>query len=169
MKVITVRQPWAWAIAKGHKDVENRSWATSYRGPLAIHSAKKWDSQAGYAVRFVRDTARAQGADLPERLADELPWSDTGLILAVVDLESICTASLDGYGCDCGLWAIPGQAHWRLTNPRRLEHPVTATGRLGMWDAAVEVPSPPPMSDEDRRWIAEDTLHERTADAGGWG
>jgi hypothetical protein len=42
MKAITVRQPFAWLIVSGRKDVENRSWRTHYRGPLLIHAAKKF-------------------------------------------------------------------------------------------------------------------------------
>jgi|ERR1700758_4475866 hypothetical protein len=37
MKVIVIRQPWAWLIVNGFKDIENRSWRTRYRGPLMIH------------------------------------------------------------------------------------------------------------------------------------
>lgn len=37
MRALTVQQPWAWAIVHGGKDVENRTQAWSYRGPLAIH------------------------------------------------------------------------------------------------------------------------------------
>lgn len=40
IKAISIRQPWAWAIVHGGKDVENRSWQTNYRGPVAIHAAK---------------------------------------------------------------------------------------------------------------------------------
>lgn len=28
--VLTIRQPWAWAIVSGGKDVENRTWATAH-------------------------------------------------------------------------------------------------------------------------------------------
>lgn len=35
---LTIRQPWAWLIAKGHKNIENRSWTTRHRGPLLIHA-----------------------------------------------------------------------------------------------------------------------------------
>ncbi|MEU0468957.1 ASCH domain-containing protein [Amycolatopsis sp. NPDC006131] len=41
MKAITVRQPWAWAIAKGYKPIENRTWSTDHRGLIAIHAAAK--------------------------------------------------------------------------------------------------------------------------------
>lgn len=39
MKVITLTQPWATLVAIGAKRIETRSWATRYRGPLAIHAA----------------------------------------------------------------------------------------------------------------------------------
>lgn len=41
MKAITLWQPWASLIACGAKKYETRSWATNYRGPIAIHAAKK--------------------------------------------------------------------------------------------------------------------------------
>jgi len=40
MKAITIQQPWAEMIARGLKRVENRTWRTSHRGPLAIHAGK---------------------------------------------------------------------------------------------------------------------------------
>lgn len=43
MKAISLWQPWASAIAIGAKKIETRHWSTSYRGPLAIHAAKKKD------------------------------------------------------------------------------------------------------------------------------
>ena len=45
--VISVRQPWAWLIVNGFKDVENRTWLTNYRGKIFIHAAQKFD-KAGY-------------------------------------------------------------------------------------------------------------------------
>lgn len=39
-KALSIRQPWAWLIVNGHKDIENRSWATRFRGPVLIHAAK---------------------------------------------------------------------------------------------------------------------------------
>lgn len=41
MKALSLWQPWASAIALGLKQNETRSWATDYRGPLAIHAAGK--------------------------------------------------------------------------------------------------------------------------------
>lgn len=38
LKVLSVRQPYAYLIIYGGKDVENRTWRTHYRGRLYIHS-----------------------------------------------------------------------------------------------------------------------------------
>lgn len=40
MKAISVRQPWAWLIVNGFKDIENRTWTTRFRGPVLIHASK---------------------------------------------------------------------------------------------------------------------------------
>jgi hypothetical protein len=136
VRALTVRQPWAWAIAKGHKGVENRSRPVSYRGPLAIHAAKQWDDSGIEALREVVHQVRAQGGTLPPSLRKDGPHSGFGVVIAVVDLVDVC---VDGRwdDCDCGPWARPGQTHWKLTNPRLLD-PFPATGRLGLWE--VEVP-----------------------------
>jgi ASCH domain-containing protein len=41
MKCLTVKQPWAWLLVNGYKDIENRSWPTKHRGPLLIHAAQQ--------------------------------------------------------------------------------------------------------------------------------
>jgi hypothetical protein len=52
LKAISVSQPWAWLIANGYKDLETRTRATEYRGPVLIHANQNMDS-----MKFtVRDT-----------------------------------------------------------------------------------------------------------------
>lgn len=38
MKAISIRQPWAWLIVNGIKDIENRTWSTNFRGRVLIHA-----------------------------------------------------------------------------------------------------------------------------------
>lgn len=45
-RVLSLKQPWAWAVATGRKKVENRSWSTPYRGTVYIHASKKLDRAA---------------------------------------------------------------------------------------------------------------------------
>lgn len=40
MKALSIRQPWAWLIVNGHKDIENRCWKTNFRGKIYVHAAK---------------------------------------------------------------------------------------------------------------------------------
>ncbi|RZJ07665.1 MAG: ASCH domain-containing protein [Rubrivivax sp.] len=40
MLAISVRQPWASLLAMRKKPVENRSWATRFRGRVLIHASK---------------------------------------------------------------------------------------------------------------------------------
>lgn len=37
---LSIRQPWAWLIIHGYKDIENRTWPTNFRGPVLIHAGK---------------------------------------------------------------------------------------------------------------------------------
>lgn len=40
MKALSIRQPWAWLIAHGFKDIENRTWKTKFRGEFLIHASQ---------------------------------------------------------------------------------------------------------------------------------
>ncbi|NTI27624.1 ASCH domain-containing protein [Rhizobium rhizogenes] len=37
---LSIRQPWAFCIVRAGKDIENRDWKTTLRGPICIHAAK---------------------------------------------------------------------------------------------------------------------------------
>lgn len=65
MRCLSIRQPWAWLIVHGWKPIENRTWSTSYRGPLLIH--------AGASVSI---DSYAQAQRLTDRLGIDLPVLD---------------------------------------------------------------------------------------------
>ncbi len=46
MKALSIQQPWAWLIANGCKEIENRDWPTKVRGQFYIHAGKKIDKDA---------------------------------------------------------------------------------------------------------------------------
>lgn len=43
LKALTIRQPWASAIASGFKSIEVRTWYVHYRGHLLIHAGSTID------------------------------------------------------------------------------------------------------------------------------
>lgn len=68
---ISIRQPWAWLIIHGGKDVENRTWPTAKRGPIFIHAAsgltrQEWEVCWEFVNRF--DRALATKIPRPEAL-----------------------------------------------------------------------------------------------------
>lgn len=46
MKAISIRQPYAYLIVNGKKDIENRNWKTKQRGRVLIHASQKIDDEA---------------------------------------------------------------------------------------------------------------------------
>ena len=42
---LSLRQPWAWLVVQGGKDIENRKWNTKLRGTFLIHAAKGMTAQ----------------------------------------------------------------------------------------------------------------------------
>lgn len=61
-RALSVRQPWAWLIVNGHKDVENRTTQLTYRGPLIIQASKQLDE-----VGVMKVAHRFPEIQLPER------------------------------------------------------------------------------------------------------
>lgn len=45
MKALSIKQPWAWLIVNGYKDIENRGWPTRLRGRVLIHAGKVIDRE----------------------------------------------------------------------------------------------------------------------------
>jgi hypothetical protein len=57
---LSVQQPWAWLIVNGHKDVENRTWTHSRRGPTLIHAGKTMTRDMYLACAEVVDNVAPQ-------------------------------------------------------------------------------------------------------------
>lgn len=139
MKAVTLRRPWPALIVWAGKRIENRGWAPTHRGTFAVHAGKTWDKSAfDFADGIGWPTS--PGIDLPDDPADQC--HATGIV-AVADLVDICWK---GYGwppgqqtCDCGPWAMPGQAHWRIDNVRALPAVIPCRGYQGWWDVPPAV------------------------------
>lgn len=128
VKALVVRRPWAELIASGLKDVENRSRCTSYRGWLLVVAGKVWEPAA---VAFAAERGVTVDPD---------PSSHPVGAVAVVNVAGVCSAAVDGSGCDCDHWAQPGQHHWRWSSRRRLlaTFPVPKV-MPGLWTPPPEV------------------------------
>ena len=144
LRGVSVRQPWAWAIARGHQPVLNRATDTGYRGPVAIYASFRVDLES-----FESDVVR-HAVSTSWDAAD--PVAAIGGIVAVVSLTGVCAAAVSGSPCGCGEWARPGAYHWRLADPRPLRWPVLAVGQADLWELA------PAVAGGVARLLADDTV-----------
>jgi ASCH domain len=76
LRALSVRQPWAWLIVNGYKDIENRTWQTRHRGPLLIH--------AGVSKSDLKEELLAS---IEQRYGVRLPRSfEHGGVIGLVDV-----------------------------------------------------------------------------------
>jgi len=155
MRAITVRQPWAWAIIHGGKDVENRTRniAGKYRGPVAIHAGLRHDLEydkqliAAAVGRWARANPQVSHLDFPDDPPNARPlwYGHLGRVIGVADLVDVHWA--DPFeGChrpdsswECSAWADTGCYHLALRNRRPLPRPIPWRGRLGLWTVPDEL------------------------------
>lgn len=119
MKALTITQPWLYLITDHGKDVENRTYGTPHRGPLALHAGARTNPSMARA-------ARDAGWSIPAKLP-------TGAVLAVCDLVDVHPA--DSRKCRCSQWAEQGPRvhHWVLADVRVLRKPVPCNGARRLW------------------------------------
>ena len=129
LRCITIRLPWAAAIADGAKTIENRTRYTKYRGTVGIHASKTRATVTGHPALV--DWLTSRTGSHPERQATP------GAILAVADLVDCHPAH--PWIC-CGPWSDPGGYHIMFDNIRALPAPVPARGSLVLpWTASDDV------------------------------
>jgi len=133
MKALTLTEPWATLVMLGEKRVETRSWACDYRGPLAIHSAKRCPKKEFAALvsqeRFYR-ALRLNGQYAYPELNRGHVLCITNVLRCVRTEEAVKELSekeieFGNYGP--GRWAF-------FLGPVERIKPVPATGHLMLWD-----------------------------------
>lgn len=134
MRVITVRQPWAWSIfapeladtEAGLKDVENRDFiqsllAAQHTG-LAIHTSKR------VALAEFEEARR-----VIQEICGVLP-PEYGQLIHGAIIGTVQTGS----------WVKHSRSPWffgryglEMRSPRSLARPIVARGQLGLWNHEV--------------------------------
>jgi hypothetical protein len=132
LRMLTVQQPHAYALAVGLKPVENRTTRTRHRGPVGIHAGLLWSVRGHPDARLATlEHARAGGLTTLSRGSRPGPGWARGAVIAVAQITG---CHLD-VGC-CRPWGEEGTWHWEVETPRLLSAPVPARGQLGLWQAS---------------------------------
>jgi ASCH domain. len=145
MKAITILQPWASLIACGAKKIETRSWATKYRGPIAIHAGKGKPSIYDCRDKRIQTALHMSEVDILQNLK-------FGKVIAIANLINCQLVAKGTYNMPSGMYEAiledgqqiggneiyfgdlsPDRYAWILDNVRRID-PVPAKGMQRIWE-----------------------------------
>lgn len=124
MRTLSIRQPYAWLIMQGIKDIENRDWKTDYRGPMLIHVSKTYTRKEHN--RLAEQIAKDLHVILP---SFEDLCAQQGLVIGRVNLIDCVTGHTSP-------WYIPESFAFVLADPMKLT-PVPWRGQLGFFDVPM--------------------------------
>ena len=128
MKVLSLTEPYATLIKNGIKNIETRSWKTTYRGRLYIHASSTKIPKAYRENQTLMSLVNNK----------ELSY---GNIICSCDLVD-CIEMTDEFIDDIrknnneyvtGIYA-KGRYAWILKNVEILNNPIKAKGHLGIWN-----------------------------------
>lgn len=131
MKAISIKQPWGSLIVSGVKDIENRTWATKFRGRVLVHagakSANYWDSPlCGIIDEFIRKITKT-GTDYSNY--------QHGAIIGSVEIVD-CVVNHPSIWAEKTVFGETEVIHnWVLANPVLFAEPIlNVKGKLSFWD-----------------------------------
>lgn len=117
MKCISIQQPFAWLVAIGAKNVENRSRQTKYRGEILIHAGLKKE----WLEEFLED--------FPDCEVDE-NWFTLGAVVGSAVLVDCQKMSPE---LEENIWA-GGEFCYNLRDTKWFTEPISCKGKLGIYD-----------------------------------
>ena len=115
MRALSIRQPWAWLVVNGYKDIENRTWSTEFRGRVYIHAGQRMVTD-DYPEQ--REHISGAGIVIPAKLA-------RGAIVGEVTITGCRSSSDSPWFC--------GPYGFLLEDPVAYEHPIPYRGQLGFF------------------------------------
>lgn len=121
---LSIWQPWAWLLAHGFKDVENRSWpapASLIGKPVLLHAGRKV-SRAANITAWTLAKANLSPADFDHFVTRDYP---RGGIIGVATLRACIKDAASP-------WAEPGKYHWVLADARPIPF-VPCPGQLRLF------------------------------------
>lgn len=130
---LSIRQPWAYGVAAGWKDIENRDWrqpnpGLKFRGPVAIHASAGMTQDEYHGANSIFRHCGFQ-APPPHELV-------RGAIIGTAEIVDIVKESSSP-------WFF-GRLGLVIANARMLEEPIPCSGALGFfeWKPGGEIAKP---------------------------
>ena len=121
---LSVRQPWAWLLMEGIKDVENRSWSTDYRGTVHLHASK---TETGYEYKKAQNLIKVKQLEVTLPPLEQL---EVGGVIGTIDI-------IDCVPRHPSPWYIEGNYAFVMANPRKGKF-IPLKGQLRLFHAVYE-------------------------------
>lgn len=138
MKALSIRQPWAWLICAGLKDIENRDWPTRFRGRIYVHAGKAEDREGWYHIDEFPENYDLSEAAIDQWVeAQQTMLDGRGCIIGEVDIVG-CVTHADSP------WFV-GKYGFLLANPTLYDKPIPYKGQLGFFDPKIDPPPATPQ------------------------
>jgi len=121
-KVLSVKNPWAWLICAGYKDVENRTWKTNYRGKILIHTSKtnRYDCEGNKESLILHKIIKREDFDKFKNIES-----------AIIG-ECIIVDCVKNYN---SVWAEKDVWNWIIKDAKLYDKPIeNIKGKLGVWN-----------------------------------
>lgn len=133
MKVLSVKQPWAYLLVSGIKDIENRPRRTHFRGRILIHASAKADVKRE-DFHTLLTTSQWNYLSVVESLkmvGSNFIYEPSAIIGSVEIVDCVENHP--------SIWAVEGQYHYVTANPILFDTPITGVkGQLGLWNYELE-------------------------------
>lgn len=140
-KAISIKQPCAYLICVGIKDIENRTWSTKFRGRVYIHASGSQYKQPWDVLSKEQNEHMMQNKMcIP---GSELEYSaiigHVDIVDCVINHDSIWAEKSDMFRRthSAGIVSNPPTYNWVLANPVLFDKPIlNIKGKLSFWDCS---------------------------------
>lgn len=135
VKVITLKQPWAYLYAIGAKKNETRSWKTEFRGELFIHASAKINfsdlelcRESPHFKKYIPDPS--SGILVQGAIIGKVNLTDIVRTEEILDTISSEEKAFGDYSANRYAWKGEGAV--------LLPNPIFLKGKLSIWDYEME-------------------------------
>ncbi|KKL41711.1 hypothetical protein LCGC14_2367550 [marine sediment metagenome] len=122
MKALSIRQPWAWLIVHGWKDIENRTRLQKFRGRIYVHAGQKYDYEG------LKWLATWLAPEIFGMISTLCVSKQTGLVGEIDIVDSTVKSESPWF---------TGPYGYVLANPLAYEVPIPYKGRLGLFEVTL--------------------------------
>ena len=127
---LTIKGLWAWLVATGYKDIENRTWNTRFRGRFYITMSKNCTlREYGETFKFVDSIDSALAQSLPDYKT--LMKNFAGKIIGSVNLLDVFPPPK--IGDVTSPWHIEGNFGFKLVDAVLFPNSIPVKGQLGFF------------------------------------